>query len=273
VKRVDLSTLPALPAGRIFKTDSPLLVPRERILQSVHRVALSPVDPDRFSPPVDVQKRLVDDIKQELAPLNWEIVDAPRARELLVTELLKTQLFDPLTGKRDEAKASGVRKSVFTALGITPTPDAILWVSLAKTTAIHRWGDVEWDGASQSGLTLGPVVSKLFGGSAQPGAGSGGIAALSLSVYLADAADTPLYRSRGGLQLLQKLNYTPPAYYQVGRSDPVDLAPSELFQDPSREPRAVHFALRDLVMAPEALELELHPQKDAGNGKKTPKKH
>jgi hypothetical protein len=267
-KRIDLSTLPVLPPGKLYKDESPLLVPRDEILQKVRRVALSPVDPDRFDISDAMKQRLVDYVRWELKALNWEIIEAPKAHELLGKELLKTQLFDPMTGKRDEAKATAVRKSVFTALGITPTPDAILWVGLTRTTAIHRWGDVEWDGVSQSGLTMGPVVSKIWGGSAQPGAGSGGISASSFTAYLADANDTPLYRGRGGLQLLQKLNYTPPGYYQAGRADPVDLSPGELFTDMSREQPAVHAALRTLVMTPEALQAELNPPKPGKEKKK-----
>jgi len=271
-KQIDLSTLPALPPGKLYKDESPLLVPRDQILQKVHRVALSPVDPERFNITDEMKQRLVAHVKSELAPLNWELVDAPTAHELLGKELLKTQLFDPLTGKRDEARASAVRKSVFSALGISPVPDAILWIGVSRTTAIHRYGDVEWDGVSQSGLTLGPVVQKLFSGSGEPGAGSGGISASSFTAYLADANDTPLYRGRGGLQLLQKLKYTPPGYYQPGRADPVDLAPGELFNDLTREQPAVHAALRALVLTPEALQAELDPPKGAGKEKKAKKK-
>ena len=258
--RVDLSKLPPLPEGRLFVNDSPLLVPREQILQSVHRVALSPLNTHPFTVPDYVQKIMMDGIRSELATLNWEVVDAPNAIEMLVKALLETKLFDPLTGKRDEAKTSAVRKSVFNALGINPVPDAILWVDLSKTVAVHRGGDVEWDGANQNGITMGPVIKKLFiGASNEPGAGSGGVAAVSLSVYLADANDTPLYRSRGGVELLQKLKYIPPTTYSGGHAEPVDLAPSELFHEHSRAEHAPHYALRDLVLTPEALAAELNP--------------
>jgi len=43
-KQIDISTLPALPPGKLYKDESPLLVPRDEILQKVHRVALSPVE-------------------------------------------------------------------------------------------------------------------------------------------------------------------------------------------------------------------------------------
>ncbi|HET9473017.1 MAG TPA: hypothetical protein VFO82_03935 [Steroidobacteraceae bacterium] len=267
--RVDISKLPPLPAGKPFKDDSPLLVPRDQILQSVHRIALTPINTDVFEVPEDVQQRLIAAIKQELAPLNWEIVDAPRAREMLLEGLLKVELYDKFTGKRDDSQASAIRKSVFNSLGITPAPDAIMWVGFVKTGAIHRWGDVEWDGVSQSGISLGPVVKKMFGGSADLNAGSGGIDAVSLNTYLADANDTPLYRGRGGLQLIQRLKVIPATYTSGGRGEPVDLAPSELFREQAREQPAVHAALRELVMTPEALALELNPPKDS---KKTRKK-
>jgi hypothetical protein len=181
------------------------------------------------------------------------------------------ELFDKFTGKRDDAKASAIRKSVFTSLGITPAPDAMMWVGLTKTGAIHRWGDVEWDGVKQSGITLGPVVEKMFGGSANMNAGSGGIDAVSLTTYLADANDTPLYRGRGGLQLIQRLKVVPATYYSGGRGEPEDLAPTELFRDTTRELPAVHAALRYLVMTPEALDAELNPAKAAAAKKKKKK--
>jgi len=270
-RRIDLSTLPPPPPGHRFVNEPPLLVPREQILQSVHRVALGPLDPDRYDVPKDVEQRFIESIKQELAPLNWEIIDAPNAVDMLVKGLMETKLFDPMTGKRDEAKAAAVRKSVFNSLGIKPVPDAIMWVGLVQSGAVHRGGDVEWDGASQNGLTMGPVIKKFWNGSGVPEAGSGGVTALSLSVYLADGNDTGLYRSRGGIQLLQKLKFIPPTYSTGGRGEPIDLAPTELFHEPERERASVHFALRDLVMTPEALSAELNPNADKDKKKKKKK--
>ena len=105
----------------------------------------------------------------------------------------------------------------------------------------------------------GPGHQEVLEGSGNPQAGSGGVTALSLSVYLADGNDTGLYRSRGGVQLLQKLKFIPPTYTTGGRGEPVDLAPGELFHDPERERASAHYALRDLVMEPEALQAEVNP--------------
>ena len=262
---IDLKTLPPLPPPAPPNGPSPLLVARDQILSSVHRVALSPINTGEFQVPEDVQKRLLDLIRQELAPLNWEIVDSPQAREVLHAKFMEGDLFDPLTGKRDEERATTIRKSVFPLLGAGTPPDAVMWIALAPASAMHQQGDAEWDGVSQSGFTLGPVVKKLFGGSANALAGTGSVKAISLSVYLADRNDTALYKAKGGLQLAQKLKFTPAAYgsYAPNETDPIDLSPGELFQDPSREQPAVHAALRDLVLTPEALALELNPPKDA----------
>jgi len=268
-EKIDLKDLPALPPSTPKRRESPLLVPREQILGSVHRVALSPINTGPFEVPEAVQKRLADLVRKELEALHWEIVDSPQAREVLHAKMLESSLYNPLTGKRDEERAGAIRKSVFPLLGGGSLPDAILWISLTRTGALHQQGDVEWDGVNQNGFTMGPVVKKFFGGSALAGAGTGAVQVSSIAVYLADVKDTELYRSRGGLQLLQKLKFTPAAYgsYQPNDTDAIDLAPGELFQDAAREQPAVHAALRDLVLTPDELDAELNP-----GAKKDPKK-
>jgi hypothetical protein len=267
---IDVNTLPPLPPGEPFEDASPLLVPRDQILAAIKRVAVSGFNPDRFAVPEEVQQRLMAGVKQELAPLGWELIDAPQARDIFVKELAAAKVFDPLTGKADEAKVSAIRKSIFNRLGLTPVPDAILWIGLDQTTELHNYADVTWDGVTQNAVTMQPVVKKFFGGSFVGDAGKGTIQAVSLSIRLNDANDTPLYRARGGLQLTQRLAVTPATYSSGGRAKAVDLAPSELFQDTSREMPAVHAALRHLVLTPEALALELDP--DAAKKKKTKKK-
>lgn len=263
-EKIDLKTYPPLPPAAPRRAPSPLLVPRDQILANVHRVALSPINVGEYQVPEDVQKRLMDLLRQELAPLNWEIVDSPQARDALRAKILEGDLYDPLTGKRDEERAAAIRKSVFPLLSSGAPPDAVMWIALLQTSALHQQGDVEWDGVNQSGFTMGPVVKKtalFFGGSANLQAGTGSIKAITLSVYMADRNDIALYQGRGGLQLAQKLKFTPAAYgsYGPNDTDAIDLAPGELFRDPSREQPSVHAALRELVLTPEALTAELHP--------------
>jgi hypothetical protein len=259
--KMQLRDLPPQPAFADEKPKSPLLVPRDQILSSVRRVALSPIGALELKVPEEVLKRLSDQVRAELAPLNWEIVDSPRVREVLVSKMLESQVFDPITGKRDEARITEIRKSVFKNLGTDTPPDAIMWLSLVKTSALQKSGDVDWDGVNQNAFSRGPVIRKIWGGSGVTGAGTGGIQASSLKVYITDANDTTLYEARGGLELLQSIKVTPRAIYNGMTYDTenVDLAPGELFRDATREQTAVHVALRDLVMAPDALYAELNP--------------
>ena len=57
---LDLRTLPPLPPAAPRVDPTALLVPREKILASVHRVALSPLNTGAFEVPEETQKRLVE---------------------------------------------------------------------------------------------------------------------------------------------------------------------------------------------------------------------
>ena len=262
-EKMDLDKLPPPPVAKKNTPASPLKVPREQILGSVKRVALSPLNTGDFDVPDDVKSQLTDLVRAELQPLNWEIVDSPKIRTSMVSKMLVSQLFDPFTGKRDEERLKEIRKSVFKELGTETPPDAIMWLRVVRKTALQRSADVEWDGVDQNAMTRGPVVRQTWGGSANTYAGTSGIAASSIHVYLTDANDTTLYDSYGGIELLQTLKITPPGYYTYSKSEPVDLAPSELFRDTSRQQQAVHAAIRGLTMTPEEIQAEyarLHPE-------------
>jgi hypothetical protein len=253
--------LPAPPAARADERESPLKVPRDQILASVKRVALSPVYSDDFDAPEAAKARLLKLVPQELAPLNFEIIDSPKVREVLLAKLMSSQIFDPLTGKRDETRITEIRKSVFKELGAGAPPDAILWLGIDRTTTLQRGGDVEWDGVNQNVFTRGEVKKSMWAPSATANyqAGQGSIKVSSFTVYMTDANDTVLYRSRGGIEVMQNLKLS------YNDAEPVDLAPSELFNDPFRETAAVRVALQDLVLTPEALYALMHPdpKKDA----------
>ena len=246
--------LPVLPLAKTGELESPLKVPRDQILASVKRVALSPVYPGEFDVPEDAKQRLLKLVPQELAPLHWEIIDSPKIREVLLNKLLSSQVFDPLTGKRDAARVTEIRKSVFKDLG-TELPDAILWLGVESFMALQREGDVEWDGVNQNAFTRGPVKKSWWvpSGTANPMAGQGSIKVSSFTAYMTDANDTVLYRSRGGIEVLQNLKLS------YNDAQTADLAPSELFSDPFRETAAVRVALQDLVLTPEALYAPKNP--------------
>ena len=275
---IDRRKLPPLPPPEVVVRDSPLRVPRDRILASVRRVAISGVGTGGFAVPPDVQKSILDLVRAELAPLGWELVDAPKAHDILRTKLRGAGLYDPFTGKRDDALLSELRRSAFTEIGAESSPDAILWLNLVRVTAPQWEGDVWWDGVNQSAFSRGPVVTKIFSSTYVSGAGKGYIDAVSLAVMLTDREAADLYRSRGGLELVQIIRITPAGsvasaggYVSTYDAKPVDLAPDELFRDVTREQPAVHAALRELVLTPEALHAELNPAPEPKKSKKKKK--
>ncbi|HUK01071.1 MAG TPA: hypothetical protein VLW26_02220 [Steroidobacteraceae bacterium] len=244
--------LPPPPEGEPRSADSGLKVDRDKILTKVHRVAMFSIDTREMAPPKEVLQRYMDLVRAELGKLGWTVIDAPNGRDLLAAEYKKQgPFFDPYTGERDEAKVIKLRQSVYAGLGLDPAPDAVLISGFTKVQAPHMWGDAEWDGVSQSGVDLGPVRKKLFGGSANVGAGEGSLQALSFYVTLRDMQDTELYDTRGGIQLLQQLR----------GKEKTNLTPGEMFKDPSRDEPAVHAAFRELVLTPEQIDAELHPEK------------
>lgn len=268
-RRLNLLALPAPPTGYLAAAESPLRVAREQILQSVHRVAVAPVDPGPFAVSGEVQQQFARSIKLELAPLNWEVVEVPGARDLLDKALREAKTFDSLTGTQDESRASAARKAVFTSLGISPAPDAIVWPGLVKVGASHDGGDVEWDGANQNAYSMLPIVKGILDRTNRPEMGAGGISAMSFSLSLTDSNDTTLYRSRGGVQLLQRLTQRPGSYTLAG-AELVDVPASELLNDYVRERAAVEYAVQDLVLTPEALAAKRQPPKP-GKEKKVKK--
>jgi len=267
--KIKQSSLPPLPVARQPEDASPLLQPRETILQTVHRVALTRVYSGDIKVPDATQRQILDQVRRELAPLNWEIVDAPNTYGQLVSHMLEVSLFDPYTGRRNEQGLTDARRAVARSLGIKPVPDAILWVSVVNRSAMHREGDVVWDGVSQDAITLGPVTKHRIFFSLEPlrNVGQGSIQALSVQTYLADANDTPLYKSRGGIEVAQRIVQPRGNYYQSQVVEPIDLGPTDLFQHPERATTAVHIALRELVLTPEALAAELHPPDENENAK------
>jgi hypothetical protein len=253
---IKLSDLPAPPPGAAPKPDSPLRVPREQILASVHRVAVTMLERGEFPVTPEISKRYMALIREQLTPLGWELGETDQGFRVLGAAVRTSGgMYDPVTGVLDTERLSQFRRSVFRYVGMAPPPDAILWVQLVRTVAEHNFGDVQWDGVSESAIDLGPVRKALLGGSRNAMVGNGAVVALSLRTQLRDANDVLLYDSRGGIQLLQQLK---------GKK-PENLAPTELLQDATRERPAVHAALRDLVLTPEKIDAEQHPKAGAAH--------
>jgi hypothetical protein len=242
------------PPQQYKETSEPFKVSRDRILGSVKRLAIAPLGDAEGKLPLESINPVVAMVRTELAPLGWEVVEWPNARDELRARMRLSRPFDPLTGRVDEARITEARKATLRALGAERV-DAVLWLSVVRTTAIQRYGVAQWDNVEQRVTFDGPILKQLTV-EALDSTGILTMPASSLHVSLTDANDAPLFESRGGLQLMQILHVTP-LMGGPPRIEPTDFAPVAMFGYDRGQAIAAHAALRDLTMTPEALAAEL----------------
>jgi hypothetical protein len=251
--------LPLLPAGQTpHEMDIALKVPREQILSRIHRVAFGPIDPSALGARSDVVTRYHDLVRSRLARLGWEVVDSDTLAAALGKAMREGNgFYDPLTGSVLPDRLRSEFQTAMKSIAMSPPPDAVLTVTLIKSPAAQKWGNVAWDGTTQNALTLGAAIQRprLLGGNEDVSAGEGSINASSLQVLLRDADGTMLYAARGGIELLQQLSLA--RQVSAGRinflQQLTDRAPAELFKDPARDEHAVDAALRQLLLSPAEL--------------------
>jgi len=242
------ASLPAPPAGSSLNPEPALLLPREQILSSVHRVVLGPLLPNGINPPADVALRYQALMHERLAKLGWDVIDSD-SLNLDANDAVHIVggVYDPFTGKSDADKLHQSNEVLIKRLSLRAPPDAIVFIALVKVTAAQKLGNAVWDGAEQNAQNLGTAVhhSKLFGGTELTAAGEATISAMSLHVLIRDAAGVLLYDKRGGIELLQQMSLTTrPTQVEQHFTN---LLPADLFKDPQRDVQAVDLALSELL--------------------------
>ena len=141
--------------------------------------------------------------------------------------------FDPVTGKRDSARAQEVERLVTHAMVTRLGADAWLQPFLAVEGVPFYGGEAKWRGTKEKTGAPGGVGGVLFGTK------SGRIPALSLAVLVEDSAAKAIYRGGGGIQLLMKAN--------GATKKPADVPADQLLVDRARMEHAVRFALDSLA--------------------------
>jgi hypothetical protein len=150
-----IKDLPPLPEGVFPHPEAPLKVPRDEILARTHRVVLTELSHPGLSVPPEAAARYLKLIREELKPLRWEIIESDQVFAALAAALGSSAgLYEPMTGAADTARLAALRRSIYTHLGVDPSPDAILWVQLVPTVAQYHQrfptAVARWDGAVQS---------------------------------------------------------------------------------------------------------------------------
>lgn len=199
-------------------------VPRERILGSVKRIAIAPLGDSERKLSLELLAPVVKRVREELAPLGWEIVELPGARDELLAKRREAKPFDPFNGRLDEVREADARKAALRALGADGV-DATLWLSIVPSTALQRYGVAEWDGVEHR-VPLNGAILKALTVQALDSLGIRSMPASSVHVLITDTNHAPLYESRGGLQVMQMLYVTPRLGGGVPLIQPSDFPPN-----------------------------------------------
>lgn len=252
--------LPPPPQGIARKEVSPLLIPRETIIANTKKIILFPMNDKKIAVPTEVKERFLTLIEKELANPAWVVVRGPNIFEAMDKEIDSAKgLFNPLTGKYDEARILAIRKRTLDSLHLDATT-AVLYPSITRSQANYKGEDAYWHGVSQNRYTLEPVKKAGFF-DVPPSNAEGTVAASTLFTQLRDSEDKVIYQGAGGIELIEQ---------QKG-DKASELAAAELFQKVEREQPAVHVALRALLKTEEQLDLELHPNRPKSAHKKVKK--
>lgn len=218
----------------------PFKVPESDFYGKVKTIALAPlVLPSDLEGPEAIRAKFEPVIEARLRDAGFEIVPPATVEEIwkaMTTEV--GGVFDPHTGKADEAKAKAIRDHTYRELASRFNASAVLHPSIQVVKASFYNTTASWHGTTESTSTAQTGFGKFMEGFFSGGR-RGEMAAFSLGIYISDMNATELYSQWGGIQLITKI---------VNNSF-VGLPQSELLQDEVRNSTAVDLALQDLLAA------------------------
>lgn len=217
---------------------NPFKISQDEFHGKIKTIALTPVAvPRDLENPERVRAKFESLIEAKLREAGFSIVPARESGEIF--ERMTKQLggfFDPVTGKRDEAKFKTAVEHTLRELGTRFNADALLYPSIVVVRAPFSVNRANWDGAQEPMITPGSYGSALIGT----------VAALSLVVTIQDRTGAAVYINGGGIQVLTKIHKG--GFFQPEKFIPVP--PIELFAYEERNVAAVNIALAPLVRQP-----------------------
>ena len=216
------------------KPYNPFKVPRESFYPALKTVAVAPVRlPSDLEDPEPVRALFASAIAAKLKNAGIAVVPGTEAGPIIEEKTKEAGgIFDPTTGKPDEAKLKALNASIGRELKGRFKADALLIPSIRVVSAALSHDQAKWDGASE-GAGKGGFWKALVR------THSGSIRALSLVVVLADSDGQLLYVKGGGIQVLGN----------VTMGGEFEQRPrSELFADGDRNENAIHIALDPLLV-------------------------
>ena len=214
---------------------NPFKIPRTDIEGRIRTVVIVPFVTIQIDSPDAVTTSFEALIATKLRNAGYTVV--PSAAYEAVWERAKQQIggyFDPVTGRRDEAKFKAVRTHALREIADTEKVDATVGCIIRPVTAAFAAGTAYWHGVSE------PIATGGFWSRVGTGDSHGTAPALSLVIVMEGIDGQELFVNAGGIQLLQTVEY--------GKF--VDVPKAQLLSDAARNATAVDIALAPLVGPP-----------------------
>lgn len=216
----------------------PFKIPGSDFYGKVKIIALTPLGlPNDLEDAAAVRAKFEPLIEAKLRQAGFATIPPERYDEIwkqMSSEL--GGIYDPNTGKADEAKYNTIREHTYRELSAKFHAEAVLHSSIQAVKASFRSTTASWHGTSESLSTAQTGFAQFMEGFASGGS-YGSVTALSLGVLIRDINGVDVYSQWGGLQLITK---------RVG-STFVGVPRSNLFTDDARNSAAVDIALHDLL--------------------------
>ena len=220
---------------------NPFKVAQDDFYGKVKTVALAPVSiPGDLDDPDPVKAKFESLIEGKLREAGLSVIPSKEGEE--IWKQMKEHLggfFDPITGKRDEAKFKAAREYTLRELHTKFKADAVLHPRIQVVGAPWSGGTATWGGTTESIRSTGEMIVEALP-LALLGVGvtrHGSVPALSLVVVIEDIHGIDMYVNGGGIQVLSKIS--------GGKFSPVPRP--ELFANEERNVAAVNIALGPLV--------------------------
>ena len=217
----------------------PFKTPRQDFYTKIKTVALAPVSgvSEDLENREQVVAKFEEYINNKLRQAGFSVVASDEYAKIWkrMTEQVGGY-FDPVTGKKDEAKLKSALEHTRRELATSVNADAVLFPHFVAVKANFAGGRVSWDGTWESVLTKKKGWKKFFDTSASS---YGTVGALSLAITIENIHGTVLYFNRGGVKSLLK----------ISSGQFVEVPPSQVLDDEWRNASAVKIALDPLVMS------------------------
>jgi hypothetical protein len=214
---------------------TPFKVPKEEFYAKTKTIALAPlVVTEGISDLEPVKATYESLLEAKLKEAAFSVLPSSVFADIFkqITEQVGG-IYDPITGKIDEAKSKTVQEYTCEELGTKCNADVILFPSIQVFSVYWSGGAAIWHGTSEPISSVGHVLLETFAGIS----GSGTVPALSLIVIFQDLYGGIKYVNYGGIQLMKK--HAKGGYVSVPRE--------KLFSDEERNKNSVNIALGPLL--------------------------